>query len=144
MNEQITRAADEIVSEAVRNIAERLPDDKSKQDFIRRVEGDLKQGTRTALVGQDYQGHLERSAYETSVWLANRYADIALKRVVKELPHGRNRDTIHNALEQLTHRGIESLCRGSSLDQVKHELAGYAKEQAVTWVKGVRSSFANL
>lgn len=142
MNEQINRAADEIVSEAVHNIANRLPDDRDKKDFVRRVEDELRQGARAALFGQDYQRHLDRSAYETSVWLANHYADIALKRVVKEIPRGKTRDAVHGALEQLAHRGIESLCRGASLDEIKADLVSYGKAQVVEWGKGKGAELA--
>ena len=131
MNEKITRATDKLISEAVYNIADRLPDDESKKDFVRRVEDELQQGMSAALVGQDYQQHLNRSAYETSVWVANHYADIALNKVIKEMPRGKTRDTIHNALEQLAHRGIESFCRGASLNEIKSELADYAVDMAV-------------
>ena len=129
VNERIARAADEILGEAIENIASRLPDDDAKAQFLNEVESELRQSIRAAIDGGDYQTHLRRGAYETSVWLAEHYADAALDRLSKNLPRGKTRDTVSDALEQLTHRGIESFCRGASLDEIKRELADCAIDQ---------------
>ena len=59
---------------------------------------------------------------------------MALHSVIKKMPHGKNRETIQNALEVLSHRGIESLCRGTSLDEIKSELAKCAKGQLKNYI----------
>ena len=98
------------------------------------VEDILSEAIREAINGENYQEHLKCGAYETSVWLANHYANITLNRVVKEMPKGKARDTIHNSLELLTHRGIESLCRGASLENIRAELIDCAKGQLKSYL----------
>lgn len=143
LNEVIIGGAEDILSEAIYNIADRLPNDSAKEDFLRRLNEEMRLGFRAAIDGSDYQRHLNRGAYETSVWLANHYADKALNRVVKELPRGKTRDTVQNALELLTHRGIEGLCRGDSLDEIKLELANCARGQIKNFAVGESQRMAN-
>lgn len=143
LNEIICNAVEDILSEAMHNIAEKLPNDEEKENFLNRLDYNMRESVRGVINGQDYREYLKRGAYETSVWLANHYADVALNRVIKEMPRGKNRDTIKNSMELLTHRGIESLCRGASLEEIKQELTDCAKDQLKSYVATKSRHWAN-
>ena len=66
--------------------------------------------------------------------MANHYADAALKKVCNELPRGKTYDAISAALQEISHRGIESLCSGNSLDAVKAELSAIAQSHFQNFV----------
>ena len=134
INDLITEATENIINEAILNIAEMMPNDEAKEDFLKNLDNNIHQGLNAVITGQDYQYYLNQSAYEASVFLANHYTDMALHSVIKKMPHGKNRETIQNALEVLSHRGIESLCRGTSLDEIKSELAKCAKGQLKNYI----------
>ncbi len=134
IKQKISEGAYKIAENAVENIARRLPDDAAKKDFIARMKNIAAEGIDATINGQDYQKHLERGAYETSVFLANHYADAALKKVCNELPRGKTYDAISAALQEISHRGIESLCSGNSLDAVKSELSTIAKSHFQNYV----------
>ena len=141
--EYIAGAAEDIIDEAINNIAEKLPDDRAKADFLRRLDENMRQGMQAVINGRDYQQYLNRGAYETSVWLANHYANIALNRIVNEIPRSKARDTVQGALQLLTQRGIESLCRGDSLDEIKFQLSSCAKGQIKSYTAGEVQKLAN-
>ena len=143
LNERIVNSVENILNEAMQNIAEQLPNDDEKEDFLNRLDYNMREGVREVINGQDYREYLKRGAYETSVWLANHYADIALNRVIKEMPRGKNRDTIHNSLELLTYRGIESLCRGDSLEEIKMDLVNCTKGQFKSYLASESQNIAN-
>ena len=143
LNERIVNSVENILNEAMQNIAEQLPNDDEKEDFLNRLDYNMSEVVREVINGQDYREYLKRGAYETSVWFANHYADIALNRIVKEMPRGKNRDTIHNSLELLTHRGIESLCRGNSLNEIKADLVNCTKGQFKSYLASESQNIAN-
>ena len=134
IKQKISEGASKIVENAVDNLARRLPDDVAKKDFLARMKNLAAEGVDAIINGQDYQKHLERGAYETSVFLANHYADAALKKVCNELPRGKTYDAISDALQEISHRGIESLCSGNSLDAVKAELSAIAQSHFQNFV----------
>ena len=134
IKQKISEGASKIVENAVDNLARRLPDDAAKKDFLARMKNIAAEGVDATINGQDYQKHLERGAYETSVFLANHYADAALKKVCNELPRGKTYDAISVALQEISHRGIESLCSGNSLDAVKAELSAIAQSHFQNFV----------
>ena len=127
IRQKISEGATKISNNAIENIARRLPDDDAKKDFIARLKNISAEGIDAAINGREYQNCLERGAYETSAFLANHYADAALNRVCKELPQGKTRQVVTDALQEMSRRGIESLCSGNSLDAVKAELSTIAK-----------------
>ena len=143
LNERIVNSVENILNEAMQNIAEQLPNDDEKEDFLNRLDYNMSEVVREVINGQDYREYLKRGAYETSVWFANHYADIALNRVIKEMPRGKNRDTIHNSLELLTYRGIESLCRGDSLEEIKTDLLNCTKGQFKSYLASESQNIAN-
>ena len=98
INQKISDSANEIVGNAIDNIAKHLPTDSEKKNFIARMQEIKSEGIEAVINGEDYQKYLERGAYETSLFLANHYADVALKRVAKEFPRGKTRDAIFAAL----------------------------------------------
>ena len=100
------------------------------------------EGIDAVINGQDYQKYLEQGAYETSLWLANHYADIALSRVYEQLPEGKTRDKISDALNELAQKGIECFCRGESLEVIKAELSTIAKTHLKKYVKEQAKSFS--
>ena len=132
---EISEAAKDIFTETIDNIAKEIPDDDAKEDFVKRMKKISAEGIDAVINGQDYREHLERGAYETSVWLANHYADIALNRVYKELPEGKTRKKISDALNELAHNGIEYFCRGESLEVIKAKLSTIAKTHLKKYVK---------
>lgn len=134
IKQKISEGAYKIAENAVENIARRLPDDAAKKDFIARMKNIAAEGIDATINGQDYQKHLERGAYETSVFLANHYANAALKKVCNEFPRGKTYDAISDALQEISRRGIESLCSGNSLDAVKSELSTIAKSHFQNYV----------
>ena len=134
INQKISEGATKISDNAIENIARRLPDDDAKKDFIARMKNISAEGIDAAINGREYQNCLERGAYETSVFLANHYADAALNRVCKELPQGKTRQVVTDALQEMSRRGIESLCSGNSLDAVKAELSEIAQSHFKNYV----------
>ena len=134
INQKISEGATKISDNAIENIARRLPDDDAKKDFIARMKNISAEGIDAAINGREYQNCLERGAYETSVFLANHYADAALNRVCKELPQGKTRQVVTDALQEMSRRGIESLCSGNSLDAVKAELSAIAQSHFKNYV----------
>ena len=134
INQKISEGATKISNNAIENIARRLPDDDAKKDFIARMKNISAEGIDAAINGREYQNCLERGAYETSVFLANHYADAALNRVCKELPQGKTRQVVTDALQEMSRRGIESLCSGNSLDAVKAELSAIAQSHFKNYV----------
>ena len=139
---KISDTAKEIFAEAIDNIAEQLPNDDEKENFVNRMKKISAEGIDAVISGQDYREHLEQGAYETSVWLANHYADTALNRVYKELPRGKTRDKIKDALNELTRKGIECFCRGESLEVIKAELSTIAKNHLKKYVKEQAKAFS--
>ena len=127
IKQKISESASKIANDAIENIARRLPDDAAKKDFIARIKNISAEGIDATINGQEYQKYLERGAYETSVFLANHYADETLKRVCKELPQGKTRQIVTDSLYEMSHRGIEIFCSGGSIDEVKAELSTIAK-----------------
>ena len=134
IKQKISEGASKIVENAVDNLARRLPDDAAKKDFLAHMKNLAAEGVDATINGQDYQKHLERGAYETSVFLANHYADAALKKVCNELPRGKTYDAISATLHEISHRGIEALCSGNSLDAVKAELSAIAQSHFQNFV----------
>ena len=135
INGEITKAAKKLLDNAFENIAKRLPDDSKKEDFLARIYDLEEQGIQAMINGQDYQKYIERGAYETSVWLATHYADAALKRIASNLPHGKIKDEIFSALQELSHVGIEGICSGNSIEQVKESLKNSVKGQLKSYVE---------
>ena len=135
INQKISEGATKISDNAIENIARRLPDDDAKKDFVARMKNISAEGIDAAINGREYQNCLERGAYETSVFLANHYADAALNRVCKELPQGKTRQVVTDALQEMSRRGIESLCSGNSLDAVKAELSEIAQSHFKNYVR---------
>lgn len=137
ISEKISAAANRIAGDAIENIAVRLPEVAAKKDFIARMKNISAEGIDATINGRDFENYLERGAYETSVFLANHYADAALNRISRELPPGRTRQVVTDSLQEMSRRGIEIFCSGGSLDAVRAELAtiaqshfrNYAREQ---------------
>lgn len=134
IQQKISEGVNKIAENAIENIARRLPNDAEKQNFLERMKNIIAEGIDATINGQDYQKHLERGAYETSVFLANHYADAALKKVCNEFPRGKTRNAISDALQEISRRGIESLCSGNSLDAVKAELSAIAQSHFKNYV----------
>ena len=59
LNSYIAEAAEEILQEAMNNIAEKLPDDRSKADFLRRLDENMRQGMQAVINGRDYQQYFK-------------------------------------------------------------------------------------
>ena len=129
IKQKISEGASKIAENAVENIACILPDDNAKKDFLVRMKNITAEGIYAVIDGQEYQSYLERGAYETSVFLANHYADAALNRLCEELPQGKTRQIVTDALYEISHSSIEIFCSGGSLDEVKAELSTIAKNQ---------------
>lgn len=127
IKQKISESASKIANNAIENIARRLPDDAAKKDFIARIKNISAEGIDATINGQEYQKYLERGAYETSVFLANHYADETLKRVCQKLPQGKTHQIVTDSLAEMSHRGIEIFCSGGSLDEIKAELSTIAK-----------------
>lgn len=142
IQKKISDSTKKIFSEAIDNIAEQLPDDEAKEDFVKRMKKISAEGIDAVINGQDYQKYLEQGAYETSVWLANHYADTALNSVYEQLPEGKTRDKISDALNELTRKGIECFCRGESLEVIKAELSTIAKTHLKKYVKEQAKAFS--
>lgn len=145
IDQKISEGVTKIFNDAIKNISPKLPDDASKKDFLTRMENITAEGVDASINGEDYKKYLERGAYETSVFWANHYADAALNRVCKEIPSGRTRDAVLDALQEISHRGIESFCSGNYLEVIKAELStiaqnnfrNYINEQAKIFSKDV-------
>ena len=118
INQKISDGANEIVGNAINNIAKYLPTDSEKKDFLERIDKIKSEGIEAAINGEDYQKYLNRGAYETSVYLANHYAKEILERSKKEFPRGKTRDAIFAALDEMSRKGIEGLCSGQSLEVI--------------------------
>lgn len=142
IQKKISDSTKKIFSEAIDNIAAQLPDDEAKEDFIKKMKKISAEGIDAVINGQDYQKYLEQGAYETSVWLANHYADTALNSVYEQLPEGKTRDKISDALNELTSKGIECFCRGESLEVIKAELSTIAKTHLKKYVKEHAKAFS--
>ena len=80
VQKKISDGADEIVGNALNNIAKYLPTDSEKENFLARIQEIKAEGIEAALNGEDYRQYLNRGAYETSVFLANHYAKEILER----------------------------------------------------------------
>ena len=105
-------------------MGEHLPDDEAKKFSAEEIDAIINK--------QDYRAYLERGAYETLVWPANHYADIALNHVYEQLPEGETRDKISDALNELTYKGIEKFFHGESLEVIKGKLSTIAKAHLIT------------
>lgn len=134
VNKLIAQGAKNLLDSTVETIAKRLPDDDDKEAFLARIEAIEIQGIEAMIQGQDYQSHIERGAYETSVWLANHYADAILNRVARTFPRSKAKNEIVDALRELSHTGIEGLCSGNSIEKIKASLANCAKGQLQRYV----------
>ena len=88
INQKVSDSANEIVGNAIDRIAKYLPTDSSKKDFLVRMQEIKSEGIEAAINGDDYKKYLERGAYETSVYLANHYADAALKCFTRNVKKG--------------------------------------------------------
>ena len=148
INQRISESANEIVGNAIDRIATHLPADSSKKDFLARMQRIKAEGIEAAINGDDYKKYLERGAYETSVYLANHYADAALKRAAEEFPDGKTKTVIFDALQEMSRQGIESFCSGKSLDVIKQQLSNigkahfqkYVESQSRIWSKNIGNS----
>lgn len=148
VQQKISDGANELVGDAIDNIARYLPSDSEKQNFLNRIHEIKSDGIEAALNGEDYRKYLNQGAYETSVFLANHYAKEILERVKNEFPRGKTRDAIFTALQEMSHKGIEGLCSGESLEVVKRQLANigrehmkkYVESQSRIWSKKVGNS----
>ncbi len=143
VNDRIAKGAKELLDNAVKTVADRLPDDGDKKKFLESIEELELQGIKAVINGEDYRQYIERGAYETSVWLANHYADAALNRVAKNFPRGKAKNEIVSALRELSRTGIEGLCSGNSAEQIKASLANCAKEQIKEYVKNNSKKWAS-
>ena len=145
INQKVSDSANEIVGNAIDRIAKYLPTDSSKKDFLVRMQEIKSEGIEAAINGDDYKKYLERGAYETSVYLANHYADAALKRAAKEFPNGKIKSAIVDALQEMSTKGIESFCSGQSLEVIKQQLSNigkahfqqYVESQSKIWSKNI-------
>ena len=145
INQKVSDSANEIVGNAIDRIAKYLPTDSSKKDFLVRMQEIKSEGIEAAINGDDYKKYLERGAYETSVYLANHYADAALKRAAKEFPNGKIKSAIVDALQEMSRKGIESFCSGQSLEVIKQQLSNigkahfqqYVESQSKIWSKNI-------
>lgn len=148
VQQKISDGANELVGNAIDNIAKYLPTDSEKKNFLDRIHEIKSEGIEVALNGEDYQKYLNRGAYETSVFLANHYAKEILERAKKEFPRGKTCDAIFNALNEMSRKGIEGLCSGESLDVVKRQMANigrehlqkYIESQSRIWSKSIGNS----
>lgn len=148
INQKISDSANEIVGNAIDNIAKHLPTNSEKKDFLARMQKIKTEGIEAAINGEDYKKCLERGAYETSLYLANHYADVALKSVSKEFPEGKTKREIFSALQEMSKKGIECLCSGESLEVVKQQLSSigkshfkkYVDSQSKIWSKNIGNS----
>ena len=148
INQRISDSANEIVGNAIDRIATYLPTNSSKKDFLAKMQEIKAEGIEAAINGDDYKKYLERGAYETSVYLANHYADAALKRAANEFPNGKTKDAIFSALQEMSVQGIESFCSGKSLDVIKQQLSSigkahfqkYVENQSKIWSKNIGNS----
>ena len=134
VSERIASGAKKLLDEAVKNISTRLPDDDDKEAFLARIDALEMQGIKALIDGQDCQRYLEQGAYETSVWLANHYADAILSHVARYFPKGKARNEIADALRELSHTGIEGFCSGKSVKEIRESLALCAKEELKNYV----------
>lgn len=133
-NELIAQSVKKLIDSAVETVAARLPNDNDKDAFLARIEVLECHGIEAAIQGQDYKKYIKRGAYETSVWLANHYADTMLNHVAGKFPEGKARNEIVAALRELAHAGIEGLCSGTSVEQIKITLEKCAKEKMQNYV----------
>ena len=143
VNDRIAKGAKELLDNAVKTVADRLPDDGDKKKFLESIEDLELQGIKAVINGEDYMQYVERGAYETSVWLANHYADAALNRIAKNFPRGKAKNEIVSALRELSRTGIEGLCSGNSVEQIKASLANCAKNQVKEYVKNNSQKWAS-
>lgn len=143
INNRIANGAKSLLDSAIDTIAKRLPNDGDKKKFLESIDYLEEQGIRAVINGEDYRQYIERGAYETSVWLANHYADAALNRVAKNFPRGKAKNEIVSALRELSRTGIEGLCSGNSAEQIKASLADCAKEQIKEYVKNNSKKWAS-
>ena len=134
VNDLIAQGAKRLLDNAVETIAKRLPNDDDKEAFLARIDAIELQGIKAVIQGQDYRKHMEQGAYETSVWLANHYADATLNHVAKNFPNGKAKNEIVAALRELSHTGIEGLCSGKSVAEIRDSLANCAKGQIQRYV----------
>lgn len=135
VQKKISDGADELVGNALNNIAKYLPTDSEKENFLARIHEIKAEGIEAALNGEDYRQYLNRGAYETSVFLANHYAKEILERAKNKFPRGKTRDAIFSALQEMSRRGIEGLCGGESLEVVKNQLANIGREHFKKYVE---------
>lgn len=141
ISQKISATAKKIADDAIDNIAARLPNDAAKKDFVARMKNISAEEIDAVISGRDYTNCLERGAYETSIFLANHYADAALNRVCNELPQGKTRQIVTDSLYEMSHRGIEIFCSGGSLDAVKAELSTIAKNHFKNYANEQTASF---
>lgn len=120
---KISESASTITDEAFKNIISRLPDEYAKQDFINRMKNITAEGVETIIDGREYQNSLEKGAYAVSIYIANHYADAALSRVCQELPQGTTRQIVTDVLYEISRSGIEVLCSGGTVEDLKAELS---------------------
>ena len=143
INQKVSDSANEIVGNAIDRIAKYLPTDSSKKDFLVRMQEIKSEGIEAAINGDDYKKYLERGAYETSVYLANHYADAALKRAAQEFPNGKIKSAIVDALQEMSTKGIESFCSGQSLEVIKQQLSNIGKAHFQQYVESQSKIWSN-
>ena len=143
LNEMLIRAVGDILIETMKKVAEKLPDDADKKNFLNRLDDIIREGIRETINTREYQDYMRRGVYETSVWLANHYADEVLERIIAEMPPGKTRNTVNNSLQEIKRIGIEGFCGGNSLNQIKNSLRAYATNQFKTYAAGESQRLAN-
>lgn len=132
---KIFSGARKIFTKSMKTVARSLPNEQERKKFLEHLHEAAEEEISAAVDSGDYERILNRGAYETSVWLAEHYADAALKRACKEFPRGKTRNKIHDALEEMAHSGIESYCRGEDLEVIKAELEAIAKTHMKRYVE---------
>lgn len=100
VQQKISDGANELVGNAIDNIAKYLPTDSEKKNFLGRIHEIKAEGIEAVLNGEDYRQYLNRGAYETSVFLANHYAKEILERAKNKFSYGKTRDAIFSALSE--------------------------------------------
>ena len=132
IQQKISLAASKLLGNAMNNIVKDLPVD-SKEEFFNLLMRIEEEGLDAVI--ENYQERLERGVYEFTVQVATHHADAALNKIYQKLPKGRTSDRIYYAMKELSDKGIEGLCSGKSLEEIKAELANISKAHFKSYVE---------
>ena len=132
IQQKISSAASKLLGNAMDNIVKDLPEDSKKEFFNLLIK--IEEEGLDAVI-EEYQESLERDIYEFTVQVATHHADAVLNHLYKKFPEGKTSDRIYYALKELSEKGIEGLCSGKSLEEIKFDLANISKAHFRSYVE---------